>query len=182
MIHLKLLEIESELRAKEQVEAGFVDLPLECYWLIEYVEREIGIRLGSEVFSKWRGWLYYRRGSDSLIICRGRAFSTGVIFGKFRAGFDVDYGLDAATEYERGFDVTPPQDLDHLLLNFGNSANPMVYLWYGENLEPYRLIFEADATQGPHQELSDAIVEALRWTLLRPKDQSLHEFLDSQKR
>lgn len=177
MFHARLLELEAEVIAEKQVKRGFEEFPLECFWLLEYVEKEVGIKLASEVPNDWRGWLSYRRAEESLVICRGRAFSVGGIFGTRRAGLDVTYGLDTITEYERGFDVSPPQDLDHLLLNFGSDKKPRVFLWYGENLEPYRLIFEADAEDGPHQALSEAVVEACTWVLKRPKDLSLSEFL-----
>src|SRR5687767_8804888 len=112
MFHLRLLELESELIAKEQSEKGFAVLPPDCMTLLAFVEREVGVRLGDKVPRDWKGWLSYRRDKDSLLVCRGRAFPGGM-FGKDRAGLDVSYGLDTITEYQRGFDVTPPQDLDN---------------------------------------------------------------------
>jgi len=185
MFHFRLIELESELLAKEQAAKGYEHLPPDCMWLLDFVEKQIGIRLNDSVPRDWRGWLSYRRNKDSLIICRGRAFNEGGIFSRWRAGLDVTYGLDTATEFERGFDVTPPQDLDHLLLNFGGGERPKVFLWYGENLAPYKLVFMADATDEPHHDLSDAVVEACVWILTRPKDKTLSEFLrdvDDKKR
>lgn len=182
MFHLRLLELESELLAKEQAKEDFKVLPVECLMVLELTEEQVGVRLASQVPHNWRGWLCWRRDQNSLIICRGRAFSTGSIFGKCKAGFDVPYGVDAITEYERGFDVTPPQELDHLLLNFGVPANPRVFLWYGENLAEYKLVFASDVTDELHHELSDAVVEACVWILTRPKEKTLLEFLKQSNR
>src|SRR2546427_601832 len=106
MFHIKLLELESELLAKEQSARGFDVLPAECQSLLDFVEKQITVTLSSKVPRDWKGWICYRRNKDSLIICRGRAFLEGGLFGKFKAGLDVPYGLDTITEYERHFDVT----------------------------------------------------------------------------
>ncbi len=181
MFHLKLLELESELLAKEQSSKPLSELPPECEMLLEFVENEIGTKLGSPSARGWKGWVAYRRKNNSMVICRGRAFRVGGFFGKMRAGLDVAYGVDTITEYERGFDVTPPQDLDHLLLNFGSEEPIKVFLWYGENIAPYRLIYMADVQDQPHPELGNAVVEACTWVLTKPKDQTLPEFLESKR-
>lgn len=183
MFHLKLLELESELIAKEQSSKGLKDLSPACKALIEFVEKEVQVHLAEKVPSDWRGWLTYKRNGDSLIICRGQAFSEGGLFGgKFRAGLAVPYGLDTVTEYQRHFDVSPPAELDHLLLNFGNDENPKVFLWYGENLAHYKLIYTADVADDPHEDLGNAVVEALTWVLKRPKEITLLEFLKGIER
>jgi len=178
MFHLRLIELESELLAKEQSQKVLADLPYECLILLEQVEKEVGIKLAQKVPKDWRGWLSYRRHKTSLVICRGRAFSdSGMFANKWKAGLDVPYGLDTVTEYERRFDVTPPQDLDHLLLNFGAGEDPKVFLWYGENLAPYKLIFLTDVLDDPEKDLAEAVVEACTWILTRPKEKTLQEFL-----
>jgi hypothetical protein len=181
MFHYKLIELESELIAKEQSQKGFAELPPECKVLLEFIEQEVGARLAMPVSKDWKGWLTYKRNKDSLVICRGRGFREGML-GKYRAGLDVANGLDSVTEYQRGFDVSPPQDLDHLLVNFGGESHqePRVFLWYGENIAPYKLIFMADVETDPHAQLVDAIVQACKWILTRPKDQTLSQFLASQ--
>jgi hypothetical protein len=104
------------------------------------------------------------------------------MFGGTRAGFDVPMGLDSVTEYRRGFDVSPPQDLDHLLVNFGMDGERIrVFLWYGENIAPYKLIFAADLTDEPHKELAEAIVEACIWIAKRPKHETLEAFLQANR-
>ncbi len=182
MFHLRLLELESELIAKEQSQKGFDVLPAECKSLLQFTEKQVEVSLGQKVPQDWKGWLTYGRKGDQLIICRGRAFSNGLFFSKFLAGLDVPFGLDTITEYARGFDVTPPQELDHLLLNFGSGEKPQVYLWYGENLAPYRLIFLSDVADYPYEALSQAVVEACIWIMKRPKHVTLVDFLrDCQK-
>jgi hypothetical protein len=105
------------------------------------------------------------------------------MFGKPRAGLDVPGGVDTITEFQRGFDVSPPQELDHLLINFGGDVGtPKVFLWYGENIAPYKLIFMADVESDPHHELGEAIVEACTWIMKRPKHQTLNDFLKEQQR
>ncbi|HEY9868034.1 MAG TPA: hypothetical protein V6D08_02400, partial [Candidatus Obscuribacterales bacterium] len=72
MFHHRLIELESELLAKDLAEKGYDKLPSECFWFIDFVEKQIGVRLGDPVPRDWRGWLSYRRNRDSLITCRGR--------------------------------------------------------------------------------------------------------------
>jgi hypothetical protein len=174
--HDRLLELESELLAKEEAARGIDQLTAECAILIDGVEREIGMRLGDNATSDWRGWLSFRR-KDALVICRGRAFADGNFFKSSRAGLDCAAGLDSITEYRRGFDVTPPQELDNLLLNFGQGETTKVFLWYGENIAPYRLIYQADVMSDPTDQLHEAIVEACVWIVKRPKGTTLLEFL-----
>jgi hypothetical protein len=170
--------LESELAAKEQSQKGFEQLPPECTVLLDFIEQQIGVPLAAPVPKDWKGFLFYRRHQQSTIICRGRVFKEGV-FGKHRAGLDVAYGQDTINDHLRAFDVSPPQDLDHLLINFGGEAkSPRVFLWYGENIAPYKLIFMAEVESDPHKELSDAVVEACTWILQRPKDQTLPQFLE----
>ncbi len=182
MFHARLLELESELIAREQSARRFAVLPPDCKCLLEFIERQVELRLGNPVPPDWRGWLTYRRGADSLIVCRGRAVARQGSLGKCRAGLDVAYGLDTVTEYERGFDVSPPPDLDHLLLNFGAGERSQVYLWYGENLAPYRLIFMADVADYPYEALSQAVVEACTWILKKPRHLTLPEFLKESEK
>jgi hypothetical protein len=177
MFHFKMLELESELLAKELAAQGVGQLPYECELLLQFVENEVEVKLANPVPSSWRGWLTYRRGKDSLIVMRGKAFADGGMFGKWRAGVDVPYGHDTVTEYERHFDVTPPGELDYLLINFGGQDNPKVFLWYGENIAAHKLIFTADIADNPQKELTDAVVEACTWILKRPKEITLLEFL-----
>ena len=174
--HDRLLELESELLAKEEAARGIGQLTPECAILLDGVEREIGMRLGDSAASDWRGWLTFRR-KDALVVCRGRAFAEGSFFKSYRAGLDTASGLDSITEYRRGFDVTPAQDLDHLLLNFGQAETTKVFIWYGENIAPYRLIYQADVMTEPTEQLHEAIVEACHWIVKRPKSQTLLEFL-----
>lgn len=175
--HYRLIELESERVAKEQSRRGFSELPVECTELMYFVQREIGVRLADPVPKDWQGFLSYLRNKDSLVVCRGRAFKQGMM-GKTRAGLDVPTGLDTITEIQRGFDVSVPQDLDHLLINFGGDRDkPRVFLWYGENIAPYKLIFMADVEADPHHELGEAIVEACTWIMKRPKHQTLSDYL-----
>lgn len=177
--HYRLIELEAERAAKEQSRHGLSVLPVECLSLLEYQEREVGLRLGDQVPKEWQGWLSYMRNKQSLVICRGRAFKTSA-FGKYRAGLDVPTGMDSITDAERGFDVSPPQDLDHLLINFGQPDKAArVFLWYGENIAPYKLIFQADVSDDPHNLLSEAIVEACTWIMKRPKHITLSQFLQT---
>jgi len=181
MFHLRLLELESELLAKEESARGLTEMTPECIFLLDSIEQEIGLRLGDKVPPDWKGWLTFRRNKDSLIVCRGRSFSSGGIFPKCRAGFDVPNGMDAATDYQRGFDVSPAQDLDHLLINFGSGKKTRVFLWYGENIAAYKLIFEAAVDDNPYQALQDAVVEACIWILTRPKEKTLLDFLKDRE-
>lgn len=178
MFHHKLLELESELLAKEQSRPD-LEPSVECSALLDHVENQIEVRLSGKVPADWKGWLSYRRYKHSLVILRGKAFKDGM-FGSFRAGADVSLGLDTITEYKRGFDVSPPQDLDHLLMNFGLAGDQFrVFLWYGENFAPYKLIFAADVLEDPHDHLSEAIVEACVWIVRRPKHLTLAKYLSS---
>lgn len=176
--HFRLIELEAERVAKEQSSRGLQTFPVECAVLLQYVQRGVEIKLGDLVPKDWVGWLSYARNKQSLVISRGRAFKIGGAFGKHRAGLDVPNGADAVADFQRGFDVSPPQDLDHLLLNFGENDNPRAYLWYGQNFAPYKLIYEAEVAAEPHQELSDAIVEACTWIMKRPTHQTLDDFLE----
>lgn len=178
--HFKLIELEAEVLAKQQSAKGFQDLPVECSTLLHFIEQEIGLRLADKVPKDWHGWLCYKRNRQSLVICRGRAFKEGA-FSPYRAGLDVPNGLDSITEQLRGLDVTPPQDLDHLLINFGGTVDePKLFAWYGENIAPYKLIYMADVAADPHVELSAMIVEGCTWIMTRPKHQTLLKFLQEQ--
>lgn len=178
--HARLLELESEIIAKEEAQRGLKELTPDCNLLLQSIEKELGLKLADQAPHDWKGWLTYRRGADKLMICRGRAFKETGMFGKHRAGLDVAYGLDTITEYKRGFDVSPPQDLDHLLVNFGVGDAIRVFLWYGENIAPYRLIFEQDMHDDPDENLKDAVAEACVWIATKPKELTLPEFLAKQ--
>lgn len=121
MLHIKLLELESEIIAKEEAARAksLAVLPAECDLLKQAVEHEIGLHLADVVPSDWRGLVVKRRGASELIIIRGRAFKEGGMFGKVRAGLDFSGGLDSISDYARQFDVSAPQDLDHSMINFG---------------------------------------------------------------
>ena len=179
MFHYKLLELESELLAKEEARRGLTDFKPECELMLQFLENEIGTHLASKVARDWKGWLTYRRKKESLVVVRGRTFAEGGLFAQHLAGLDVNYGHDTVTEYKRGFDVSPPQDLDHLLVNFGGEEATKAFLWYGENIAPYKLIFPAEVDSDPHTELGAAIVEACTWIMTRPKDITLTKFLES---
>lgn len=180
MFHHKLLELESELVAKEQSRKAFDKLPPECEQLLQFVERDVEIKLAQKVPKDWKGWLTFRRNNkQALVILRGRAFKDGML-GATKAGADVPFGLDTITEYQRGFDISAPQDLDHLLVNFGHDGSHFrVFLWYGENIAPYKLIFGELVDEDPHKELAEAIVEACIWIVKRPKHMTLEHFLKS---
>lgn len=175
--HARLLELESEIIAKEEARRGLDELTPDCDILLQTVEKDIGLKLADNAPSDWRGWLTYRRGKDKVVICRGRAFKESGMFGKHKAGLDVAYGLDTITEYKRGFDVSPPQDLDHLLVNFGCGDSVRVFLWYGENVAAYRLIFEQEMAEDPVENLKEAVAEACGWIVKKPKELTLPEFL-----
>jgi hypothetical protein len=180
MFHFKLLELESDLIAKELADNQAVLTP-ECLELLHYIESEIGMRLADRTVKEWRGWLTYRREKNSLIILRGRSFLKPGMFAKYEAGVDVPYGLDLITEYERKFEVSPPQELDHLLINFRLLDPPHVLVWYGENIAPYQLFFDAEATYGSEDGLKDAIAEGCEWILTKPKTLTLSEFLNRSR-
>lgn len=191
MLHIKLLELESEIIAKEEAARAksLAILPAECDLLKQAVEHEIGMHLADVTAIDWRGWLTYRRGANELIIIRGRAFKENGIFGKVKAGLDFSGGLDAIADYGRQFDVSAPQDLDHLMINFGvvpndelsTTGSARVFLWYGENLAPYRLIFEDDVSDDPEHNLLNAVAEGLSWVVAKPKDLTLPQFLKQKK-
>ncbi|MBY0360046.1 MAG: hypothetical protein K2W82_18740 [Candidatus Obscuribacterales bacterium] len=179
MLHHKLLELEAELLAKEQIKNGSQNFLPESLALLEFIENQLVIKLASKVLSDWRGWLSYRRAKNSLVILRGRAFKHGGTE-SYAAGLDVPFGIDSISEYKRGFDIAPPQDLDHLLINFGQEQDSCrVFLWYGENFAPYRLILAGDLETDPHAELNEAIVEACSWIVKRPKHLTLERYLQS---
>ena len=182
MLKARLLELEAELLAKEEASrlAEVDSIPAESGLLIEELERELAPALAGVVPENWKGFLTYRRRLGELLICRGRAFKEAGLFGKWRAGLDVPYGLDTITEYLRKFDVSPPQDLDHLTVNFGRGKSVRVFLWYGENISPYRLIFEADLDDNPDAALKTAISDALGWIMRKPKQLTLPEFLKQE--
>jgi hypothetical protein len=176
MFHFKLLELEGELLAKDLIEQK-ITLTEECESLLKFIETEIGVCLGDPVPKGWRGWLSYRRHKNSLTICRSRAFSHG---SKMTAGLDVAYGFDAITEYQRGFDVTPPSELDHLLINFHLLDEPHILIWYGENIAPYQLFFDKEASYTIEPDLKEAIAQGCIWILTKPKSLTLLKFLKSQ--
>lgn len=177
MLHIKLLEVESERIAREEAKKALnsAQLPPECDLLKEFVEEEVGLKLGSPCDSNFCGWLSYRRTGGEILILRGRAFKEGM-FGKWKAGLDVPYGAATASEYLRGYDVSPPQDLDHLMLNFGKGENVRVFIWYGENISPYRLIYEADLDDS-RENLIDALSEGMTWILTKPRELTLPQFI-----
>jgi len=179
--HARLLELESEIIAKEEAQKGLKELTPDCEILLQTVEKEIGLKLAEVAPNDWKGWLTFRRGTDNLVICRGRAFKESGMFSKHRAGFDATTGADTISEYKRGFNVSPPQDLDHLLVNFGSGDSVRVFLWYGENISPYRLIFEHEMIEDPDENLKEAVAEALEWIAKKPKHLTLPQFLDTLK-
>lgn len=181
MFHHKLMELEAELAAKEQSRQKLDVLPPECVGIISFVQKDVEVKVGDKVPKDWKGWISYKRNNNSMVILRGRSFKDGM-FGAHKAGFDLPMGADSISEYQRGFDLTPPQDLDHLLLNFGMDGDKCrVFLWYGENIAPYKLIFAADLIDDPHIEISAAVVEACIWIMKRPKHQTLEAFLKQQE-
>jgi hypothetical protein len=184
LLKARLLELESELLAKEEAQRlANIDLLLpECEILLEDLERELAPTLAATIGSNWKGFLTYRRHVGELIICRGRSFKESGMFGKWRAGLDVPYGLDTVTEYLRKFDVSPPQDLDHLMVNFGRGKSVRVFLWYGENISAYRLIFQAEMEENPEDALTAAISDGLGWIMRKPKELTLPEFLKQESK
>ncbi|HEY9680202.1 MAG TPA: hypothetical protein V6C86_01260 [Oculatellaceae cyanobacterium] len=174
--HNRLIEAESELIAKRESERGVSELSAEGLLLLDEIEQEIGIRLGDKAPKGWEGWITYRR-KNAIIVCRGRSFAEGGMFKTHRVGLDVPSGMDAIADYKRGYDVSPPADIDHLLVNFGVEEALKVFLWYGHNIAPYKLIYQSEVASNPAEELKAAIIEACLWILKRPKDKSLNEFL-----
>ena len=183
MLKARLLELEAELIAKEEAQklAGTTELPADCLILLENLEKDLSPQLTGTVAPDWKGFLTYRRNKSELIVCRGRAFKETGMFGKWRSGLDVPYGLDTMTEYKRGFDVSPPQDLDHLMVNFGVGKTVRVFLWYGENISPYRLIFQAEIEDYPEDALHAAVSEGLGWIVNKPKNLTLPEYFKQIK-
>lgn len=185
MLHIKLMELEAEKIARDQAtkSSQLVSLPHECELLKAHIEEEIGIKLGAICDRDFNGWLTYRRQSGDLIIIRGRAFkeSNMLGLGKWRAGLDVGHGLDSVSEALRGFDVSPPPDLDHLTVNFGVETTPKVFLWYGENISAYRLIFAEELENNAEKALDEALSEAMSWVLNKPKDLTLPEYIKKLK-
>jgi len=177
--HARLLELESEILAKEEARRGVENFTPGCEQLLASIAQQIGVKLADPVPQDWRGWICYYRKPDQFIVLRGRAFKTSGIFAKYKAGLDIPLGADSINDYTRKFDITPPQELDHLLVNFGSGDSLRVFLWYGENIAAYRLIFEAEVDTDPHNELADAITEACTWILQKPKDKTLPEYLTS---
>jgi hypothetical protein len=181
MFHFKLLELESELLAKELASQAAALTP-ECEHLLQFIELEVGVKLADRAPKDWRGWISYRRQKNSLVILRGRSFAqSGIFLKECKAGLDVSYGQDAITEYQRNFDITPPQELDHLLINFRVMEPPHVMVWYGENVAPYQLFFEEEASYQTENQLKEAITEGCIWILTRPKDLTLAQFLQITK-
>jgi hypothetical protein len=179
MFYQRLLQLESEIIAREESERGISELTPDCLMLLDDIEQEIGARLADKVASDWRGWLTYRR-KTGLIVCRGRAFAEGGMRKTFRAGLDFAAGLDSINDYKRGFDVTPAQDLDHLIINFGMGDALKVFLWYGENIAPYQLIYQGELlsdTSLVSEELKSALIEACVWIVKKPKNKTLRQFL-----
>lgn len=185
------MEMEAELIAREQIARAESDdgriLSAKSLFFLQEIGNEIGLELAQQCASDFRGWLRYTRkgsrgaGSSDLVLLRGRAFKEGGLFGKHRAGLDVVNGLDHALEYLRKIDVSPPPDLDHLLINFGRGqekdAQDHVFIWYGENVAPYRLIFEHQVEELSLETLHQALAQGLEWILSKPKDLTLPQFL-----
>jgi len=180
MFHFKLIELESELLAKE-LAGQTATLTPECDHLLQFIEVEVGLKLADRSPKDWRGWISYRREKNSLVILRGRSFvQSGMFLKDYRAGLDVPYGQDAITEYQRNFDITPPQELDHLLINFRLLNPPNIMVWYGENIAPYQLFFEAEASFDTENQLKEAVTEGCVWILTKPKELTLAQFLQKQ--
>jgi hypothetical protein len=176
----KLLELEAEIIAENSRASAALEkqtqLSGDCIFLLNSVENEIGMRLGNKTGANWTGWLSFRR-PQSLLICRGRAFTEGGFFPVYRAGLDNLAGLSTIAEALRGFDVTPPGEMDHLLLNFMHDKDTRVMLWYAENTAAYRPIFEANIEDEPVHQLHEAIAEACKWIINRPKSMTLIDYL-----
>ena len=56
MFHFKLLELESELIAKEMAGQSAVLTP-ECDHLLQFIEAEVGLKLADRAPKDWRGWI-----------------------------------------------------------------------------------------------------------------------------
>ena len=179
-IYQKLLELEAEIIAQNSRNTAAVqkqsELSGECVFLLNSVEDEIGMKLGNKTGGKWTGWVTYRR-PQALLICRGRGFAEGGFFPVYRAGLDNLNGSTSIAEAMRGFNVTPPSEMDYLLLNFAHEKNTKVILWYAENIAAYRPVFEANVDDEPRERLHEAIVEACKWVVNRPKSITLMDYL-----
>jgi len=197
LLHIRLIEMEAEKLAREEAEralkGGEKQLPHECELIKCHIEEEVGLKLAQSCASDFRGWLTYRRLNGDLVIIRGRAFQEASSFmfgaGKWKAGLDVPFGLDTVRERQRGFDVSPPQALDHLMVNFGMGKSSRVFLWYGENIAPYRLIFEEELQEiqdlpvgeSPQKNLMEALSEGMGWILNKPRELTLPEYIKQLK-
>lgn len=193
MLHIRLLEMEAELIAREQIKRAESDagrpLSEKSLFYLQEIVNEVGLQLAQPCASDFRGWLTYTRkgtrgaGSSDLVLLRGKSFKEGGLFGKHRAGLDVVNGLDHALEYLRNIDVTPPAELDHLLINFGRGKDNQdhVFIWYGENVAPYRLIFEHRVDDLSLETLHSALGQGLHWILSKPRDTTLPQYLQSLK-
>jgi hypothetical protein len=177
--HQHLIELESELIAKQEIERELSDeLAFECSLILDAIEQEIGIRLGDKVQPNWSGWIAYRR-KNSTIICRGRSFAQSGLRKSYRVGWDIPGGESSISDCMRGHDVSPPQEIDHLLLSFGGSPELKISLWYGENIAPYRLVCQLPASLDSLEELKTLIVEACTWILRKPKGMTINQFIKS---
>jgi len=179
LFHFKLIQLESDLLAKS-LSNQETELTPDCEFLLQAIEAEIGLRLADTCFKGWQGWITYRRKKSSLVVCRGRSFAEGVFFRKYRAGFDAPNGMDAVTDYQRRFDVTPSQDIDHLLINFRPGTPPKILVFYGENLAPYQLFFEEEADMSIQPEVEEAIAQGCVWILEKPKGTTIATYLEAQ--
>lgn len=176
----KLVELEAEIIAQNSRNSAAVqkksELSGDSIFLLNSVEDEIGMKLGNKTGGAWTGWVTFRR-PQALLICRGRAFTEGGFFPVYRAGLDNLNGLTSIAEAMRGFNVTPPAEMDYLLLNFVHDNNTKVILWYAENIAAYRPVFEANVEEEPLERLHEAIVDACKWIVNRPKSITLMEYL-----
>lgn len=177
MFHHRLLELESELLAREKISCELAAPSVHCDALLDFIQQQVEVRLCDKVPADWRSWLTYRRGQGSLIVVRGRAFKSSWL-GGYKAGLDTALGADAISEYERGFDVAPPQELDHLKVSFTReNTQERILMWFGENIVPYKLILSEPVDSEPHHLISEALVEACVWIMKRPKNLTLKQYL-----
>lgn len=176
----KLLELEADIIAQNSRASAAAQkqsqLSGNCIFLLDSVEHEVGMKLGNKIGKDWTGWVSFRR-PQALLICRGRAFTEGGFFPTYRAGLDTLGGLSSIAEALRGFDVTPPAEMDYLLLNFVHGSDTKVILWYAENIAAYRPVFEANVDDEPTERLHAAIADACKWIVNRPKSKTLMEYL-----
>jgi hypothetical protein len=143
------------------------------------IEGDIGIKLGDKIPTDWIGWLTYRNKASSLIVCRGRAFAVEKKFGKTAAGPDSSTGAETVLDFYRGYDVNAPQDIDHLLINFGVGAQPRIFIWYGEKIAAYKLIYETCVDEHDTTNIQEAVVQACEWIINRPNHLTLSDWLRS---